>query len=443
MIRTPSQTPNAEATLVRALGTRQLTANIFNYTVGSGIFALPAIVAAELGNAAPAAYLLCAVTMALVALVLAEAGTRVTITGGPYAYIQEGLGPIAGFLSGILVVVNDVTAAGAIAMLLASSVARLANVANNGIVGALAAVLLTGLAALNVRGVRTGARVIEISTIAKLIPLLFFVVVGVFFISPANLRVGALPNAGRITATAGTLLFAFTGIEGALLPSGEVTRPTVTIPRAAMLALASVSLLYLAVQAVAVGTLGPAIVADRVSPLATAAATFAGNAGRNLLLVGASVSMFGWLTGSLLAAPRGVFALARDGFLPRRVAAVHPRYRTPHVAIAAYAALAVVLALSGTFQQLAILSNIAALGLYFLCAVSVLRLRVLGVRTEEAPFVIPGGPTVPLLTCLMVAWVVSQTIGRREFVSLGILLVAAIAMYAFKTRRAGPIAAGT
>ena len=426
--------------LVRALGTRQLTANIFNYTVGSGIFALPAIVVAELGNAAPVAYLLCALVMGLVALVLAEAGSRVTITGGPYAYIDVGLGPLAGYVSGILVVVNDVTAAGAIAMLLAGSIASLAGIANGGVIGAMAVVLLVGLAALNIRGVRTGARVIEVSTVAKLVPLVAFVVVGAFFVSPANLHVGALPGAGRITTTAGTLLFAFTGIEAALLPSGEVDRPNRTIPRAAILALAAVTLLYIAVQAVAIGTLGPALAADRVSPLASAAATFAGNAGRTLLLVGAAVSMFGWLTGSLLAAPRGVFALARDGFLPRRAAVVHPRYRTPHVAIAAYAVAAIALALSGTFEQLAILSNIAALGLYFLCAVSVLRLRARGVRGEGAPFVIPGGPIVPLLTCTVVAAVVSQTIGRREFAAFGVVLVVAVVMYAFRTRRPTPVA---
>jgi amino acid transporter len=157
-----------------------------------------------------------------------------------------------------------------------------------------------------------------------------------------------------------------------------------------------------------------------------------------LLLVGAAVSMFGWLTGSLLAGPRGVFALARDGFLPRRVAAVHSRYRTPHTAIAVYTAVALALALSGTFEQLAILSNVAALGLYFLCAASVLRLRKRDVRSDGAPFVIPGGPAVPLLTCAVVAWVVSQTIGRREFAAFGVVLVVAVVMYAFRARRLAP-----
>jgi basic amino acid/polyamine antiporter, APA family len=433
---TDAQPPaNPDTLLVRGLGIRQLTATIFNYTVGSGIFALPAIVVSQLGGAAPLAYLLCAFVMGLVVLIFAEAGSRVTATGGPYAYVEVGLGPFIGFVTGVLIVLADVTAAGAISTLLAGSVARLVGVGGPLWEGAIVALLIAGLAALNIRGVRTGARVVEVFTVAKLVPLLAFVVVGAFFVSPANLRWGSMPSADRVTATAGTLVFAFTGMESALLPSGEVRRPSRTIPRAAMLALGSVTVLYLAVQAVALGVLGPALATDRVAPLAAAAATFAGSGGRLLLLTGAAISMFGWLTGPLLAGPRGIFALGRDGFLPRQVAAVHPRFRTPHVSIAVYAALALALALSGTFERLAVLSNIAVLGSYFLSAIAAWVLRRRGVRGEGEPFRTPGGPLVPVLACIAIAWVVSQTITRREFAAVGAVLAPSMVAYALRARR--------
>ncbi len=330
---------------MRALGVRQLTATIFNHTVGSGIFVLPAFAVVQLGSAAPVAYLVCAAVMALVVLMFAEAGSRVTITGGPYAYVEVGLGPFFGFAAGILLAVSQISAAGAIAMLLAESVARLLGLTGAGWPAAIVVLFVCGLAAVNIRGVSRGARVIEVFTAAKLVPLLFFVVVGAFFISPANLRWDALPAAGQVATTVGTLIFAFTGIETALMPSGEVKDPTRTVPRAAMLALGAATLLYLAVQAVGLGVLGTALGDDKVAPLASATATFAGSTGAALVLAGASVSMFGWLTGSILAGPRALFALARDGFLPHGLAAVHPRFHTPHVAILAYGVLAIAISL--------------------------------------------------------------------------------------------------
>jgi amino acid transporter len=425
---------DADRLLVRALGVRQLTANIFNHTVGSGIFVLPAFAVLQLGGAAPVAYLVCAAVMALVVLMFAEAGSRVTITGGPYAYVEVGLGPFFGFAAGILLAVSQISAAGAIAMLLAESIARLLGLAGAGWPAAIVVLFVLGLAAVNIRGVSRGARVIEIFTAAKLVPLLFFVVVGAFFISPANLRWDAMPAAGQIATTVGTLIFAFTGIETALMPGGEVRDPTRTVPRAAMLALAGATLLYLAVQAVGLGVLGTALGNDTVAPLATAAGTFSGSKGAALVLAGASVSMFGWLTGSILAGPRALFALARDGFLPHRLAAVHPRFHTPHVAIGVYAVVAIAISLTSTYQQLAVLSNLASFGVYILGAFAVWRLRVRDVRTDKPPFLMPGGMLVPVLACTAIGWIAVQTITLRESLALGGVFALSLLVYLVRRR---------
>jgi APA family basic amino acid/polyamine antiporter len=431
----PARAPDdPDRLLVRVLGVRQLTANIFNHTVGSGIFVLPAFAVLQLGSAAPVAYVVCAAVMALVVLMFAEAGSRVTITGGPYAYVEIGLGPFFGFAAGILLAVSQISAAGAIAMLLAESVARLFGLGSAGWPAAIVVLFVCGLAAVNIRGVSRGARVIEIFTAAKLVPLLFFVVVGAFFISPANLRWDALPAAGQVATTVGTLIFAFTGIETALMPGGEVRDPTRTVPRAAMLALGGATLLYLAVQAVGLGVLGTALGDDTVAPLATAAGTFAGSKGAALVLAGASVSMFGWLTGSILAGPRALFALARDGFLPHRLASVHPRFHTPHIAIAVYGVIAIAISLTSTYQQLAVLSNLASFGVYILGAFAVWRLRVRNVRTDKPPFLMPGGMLIPVLACAAIGWIAVQTITLRESFALGGVFALSLVVYLVRRR---------
>lgn len=426
---------NPDGLLVRELGVRQLSAGIFNYTVGSGIFALPAFAVALLGPAAPLAYLACAVIMGLVVLCFAEAGSRVSRTGGPYAYVEVALGPLVGFVAGIFLLLAELASAAAVGSLFAGSVAALAGAGGPWLPRAILLVVLTGLAALNVRGVRTGARAIEVVTVAKLVPLVAFVVLGAAFVKPAHLALGAAPDMAAVLRSAGIVIFAFCGIEGALIPSGEVKAPSRTVPRAAFLGVGAATLLYLAIQLVAQGILGPELASDRVTPLATAAAAFAGPAGRTVMIVGAALSMFGFLSSALLAGPRCLFAFARDGFLPGPLAAVHARYRTPHVAIVAFGVIAAVLALSGTFERLAVFANLSALSLYLLCAIAAWELRRRDLRTDGDPFLAPGGPLVPILTCATILWLFWETVGRGELIAAGVVLLAALILYAVRAMR--------
>jgi basic amino acid/polyamine antiporter, APA family len=428
-------TTNPDDLLVRGIGQRALTASIFNYTVGSGIFVLPALVVAQLGSGAPLAYLICAAIMFCIVLIFAEAGSRVSATGGPYAYVGTALGPFPGLLAGVLLMMTDISAAGAVSNIIGHSIARLAGIEASFVPALITTVIIVSLAAVNVRGVRSGTRLVEIATVAKLVPLILFIVVGVFFITPSNLVITDIPPLKDVTRTAGTLIFAFAGIEAALQPSGEVRDSSRTVPRAAIYALGFTTLLYPAIQAVAFGLMGNALANDPVAPLATAASTFAGRPAYVFLLVGTTVSMLGWMTGSILAGPRGIFALARDGFLPRQIANVHPITRAPYIAISLYGAIALALALSGTFEQLAIISNLAGLGLYFLCAIGLLMLRRKNVRGEGEPFVIPGGATLPVVACLLMAWVMSQIITTREFVAFGIALVITAIVFVFRRPR--------
>jgi APA family basic amino acid/polyamine antiporter len=416
---------------------------IFGYTVGSGIFVLPAVVVAGLGTAGVLAYLLCTAIIALVVLVFAEAGSRVTQTGGPYAYVEIALGGYAGVLTAVLLLLSDVTAAGAVATVLGGSIGQAAGVTGSTPVAFVMAALVAAIAIVNVRGVQSGAGLVEVLTAAKLVPLLLFACVGAFFISPAHLSWTSVPTFADVARTSGTLLFAFTGIETALQPTGEVRDPARTVPRAALLALALASLLYIGVQTVAVGVSGTALAEDPVAPLASAAGRFAGETGRLVMLAGAVISTFGWLTGSILSTPRSLFALSRDGFLPRWLAAVHPRHHTPHVAILSYSVAIVALAITGSFQGLAILSNLATLAVYVLCALAVLVRRRRDVRADREPFRVRGGGIVPVLAIVASGAVIVMTVSVREYRTFGVAIGAAALIYAWRSYRLRVGASGT
>ena len=426
----------AETGLVRLIGVRGLAANTVNNIVGSGIFVLPAVVAATLGAAAIIAYVICAIAAGLIALVFAEAGSRVSAPGGTYAYIETAFGPFAGFLAGVLFWFgSQMISSAAIATVFVGSLAALMPALGAPVPRAALLVLLYAvLAGLNVRGVRTGINIVEIFTVAKLLPLLLLVVVGAFFVHPSNLAWTFTPTFAQIGTASLLLIFAFMGIEGALTSSGEVMDPSRTVPRAVLLSLIAVTGLYIALQLVSQGVLGPALASDQTAPLAVVAKRTFGSVGGALLAVGAAVSAFGFVSGDMLATPRVLFAFGRDGFLPRKFGTVNERYHSPALAIAAHAAACCAFAITGTFRSLVILSTVATLLIYLGCCFSSILLRRRNVRADGPPFVLPGGPTIPLLASIVVIWMLTSA-SRVEYTSVAIVLVVATVLYFIRPRR--------
>jgi amino acid transporter len=413
---------NPDALLTRALGVRQFASNIFNYTVGSGIFLLPATAVARLGTTAPLAYVACAITMGLVVLCYAEAGSRVSSTGGSYAYVETSMGPAMGFIAGCFVFTTGLFAASAVLSGFVRSLLAFFTAAPTlWVTNLLAVVVAALLVAINMRGVRAGARTLEAITILKLLPLLAFVVIGAFYVRPANLAWHDVPSASEVLGTAGIVIFAFAGIEGATVPSGEIRDPARTVPRAILLALGGTTVLYLGVQYVALGVMGVDLANTGRTPLATVAGLVLGPVAKTVMLGAAIVSMFGYLSANVLSEPRGLFALSRDGFLPKVFVRVHPTFRTPNFAIVFYGVLLAIIAVSGTFEWLTIFANLAALCVYFLTSIAALKLRRADVRTQGNPFVIPGGPIVPIASCLALAWLFFETArdGSQFYALLG------------------------
>jgi basic amino acid/polyamine antiporter, APA family len=431
----------SERSLLRALGVWGLAASIVNVTVGGGIFRLPAAAAGALGPAAPLAYLLCAVAMGLIVVCFAEAGSRVSLTGGLYAYVEVAFGPLIGFVVGVMLWAGITAATAAVASFFSDALGALvpslgAGSARNITLGA----ILLGFGALNIAGVRGANRFNAAMTVAKLLPLAVLLIVGVASVRRENLVWTAAPAAGSVARASAVLIFAFLGVESALVPSGEVIDPARTVPRAILVAMVGVTVLYLAVQLVAQGILGPDL-AGQKTPLAAAAAVAMGTSGRTLILVGSIVSMFGYIGAMTLAGPRMLFALGRDGFLPSQVALVHPRFRTPHVAIALQVIVVFVLAVTGTFEKLGIIANGSILLVYGACCAAVIELRRRGIQTDRPPFRPPFGAIIPLLAFGAIAWILSS-LTAGEWRAMAVVFGVAIVLYfaSLPSRRAAAAA---
>jgi len=418
--------------LIRAVGTIGLAASIFNCTVGGGIFRLPAGAAAAAGPAAPYVYLICGAMMACVVLCFAEAGSRVPLTGGPYAYVEAVFGPYVGFLTGMLLWLLGTAAVAGVSSAYADGVSTLLNAPAVRVPTLIATFTL--LCWVNVRGVREGTRVVTVVSIAKLLPLLAFVCIGAFFIVPANLAVHDMPAPATMARAAIILTFAFFGVESALVTSGEVKDPVRAVPRALAIAMTGVTLLYLSVHLVAQGVLGPELATVKTAPLAFAAERFLGTPGRLLLLIGATISMFGYVSGMTLAVPRALWKFAQDGLLPPVLGRVHPTFRTPYVSLIVQSVLVCVLAVFNSFEQLAIIANVSALLLYAVCAIATLMLRQRNVRQPGAlPFSVPGGPIIPVITVALITWMLTS-ITRGEWSVLVIAIVLTSVLYVVARR---------
>jgi APA family basic amino acid/polyamine antiporter len=420
--------PGKDEGLKRVIGVGTMATNAVNLTVGAGIFALPAVVAGQLGAGAIWAYLLCGLLLGLVLLCFAEVGSKMSITGGVYTYVEEAFGPLAGFLINTLYWLGfSIMADAAVANVLVDNLAVLFPVFTNPSVRILfLALVFGGIAALNVIGVRESSRFIVGITIAKLLPLILLIFVGCFYITSANLALGDAPTIKNLGEGALILFFAFGGgAESTLTATGEIRNPKRTIPRGLLLGALVVFLIYLSIQVVAQGVLGDALAAQKEAPLVAVAQIVLGNYGSVLLIAAAAVSCFGLISGDILVTSRLPYAAARDGLLPAILGKIHPRFATPANAIMFFSFVGFILSVSGSFRQLAILSSSAILIIYIGVIASTIRMRSTKV---ENGFLIPGGLTVPILALLATGWFLSN-LAWMEIVAVVIFLAFFTAVY--------------
>jgi amino acid transporter len=292
------------------------------------------------------------------------------------------------------------------------------------------------MTAINLIGVDPASRFLGWATLVKLLPLLLFLVVGGIGLAMghgASAPVSNAPSAGFGRASI-LAMFALTGMETPLAASGEVREPARTVPRALLLAMGAVGLLYIAIQLVAQSLLGAGLL-ESAAPLADALGTIDA-AWRLPLLAGAFLSMLIWLGSDLLGAPRVLFAFARDGLLPAPLGRVHARWRTPHIAILTHFVLAAGLALSGTFEKLAILSTLSIAPLYMLVCAAAVKLRRDGIAILGKPLVLPALPIIA--TFAVISMVVLIGFAQwSEIIALAGVLAGSCLLYLFMRRAVG------
>jgi amino acid transporter len=422
--------------LVHAIGRWSLTALAVNMVIGSGIFGLPAIVIRLLGPLSPWAYLVAAVGIGAITACLAEVGSQFAEAGGPYLYARVAYGQFAGIQIAWLTWLVRLTSGAANANIFVEYLGGFLPGAHGRLArGVVLMILIGGLAAINILGVKAGASLSSFLAAAKIVPLLIFIVAGLVLLNNAGAAgAAATPTVGpgpkEWLSAVLLIIFALSGFEAALIPMGEARDVRHDAPFALFFSLIICTGLYTLIQVVVLRALGVAPPGDR--PLAEAARVFLGRGGAVLMQAGALLSVYGNLSSQMLNVPRITFALAERGDFPSVFGAVSRRFRTPYVSIATFAAIMFFLALLGTFQGNAVLSVVARLFTYGVVCAAVLTLRRQQPRANA--FRLPAAPLISGLGLLFVLSVVTQ-MGLKEVMAIAGAMAVALLNWIWARRK--------
>ncbi|HSB12280.1 MAG TPA: amino acid permease [Blastocatellia bacterium] len=393
--------------LVRGIRRWDLAAIAINAIIGAGIFGLPSDAFGRIGAYSLFAFAACALVVAIIIFCFAEVASRFNDTGGPYLYAREAFGPLAGFEVGWLIWIARLTAFAANCNLLVGYLSFFWPPANS---NPWRPIFITSIVAMvslvNIIGVRNTAIVTDFFTVGKLIPLMLFIAVGLFFIQPASFALGPAPNTGQFSAACLILIYAFSGFEISVIPAGETRDPRRNLPFALFTSIVTVAIVYVLIQVVCIGTL-PELAASK-RPLADAATRFLGSTGGAIISAGALISIAGNLNGIMLAGSRLPFAMAERRELPSVIGSVHHQFRTPHISIVITGAFVLALTLSGTFVYAATISAIARLLTY---AATCAALPVLRRRERDLPalYRAPAGVALAIAALVLCAWLLSNS----------------------------------
>lgn len=429
----PRLTPEAERIdpktgLLRAVSRWQIVALSVNDVIGSGVYLiLPVAAAALLGPASVWAILAAGFAVLLLVLCFAEASSLFDRPGGAIVYTQAAFGDFVGFEVGWMTWIARISSIAGLSVFFARAVGYLWPAAKSG-VGQWATIVLPLLVLtwINVRGVKSGARTAVVLAWGKVLPLVLFVAVGLFFVDWSRIFPVPMPERANFMKAALLVLFAYAGFENTPAPAGEFLNPKRDVPFALIMQIVIVTAIYTAVQLVALGTV-PNLGASP-TPLADAAAMMMGPVGGLILTLGAVLSVLGTNNNTVLAGPRYLYALSEMGRLPAVFSKIHPRYRTPHVAILTQTGVALLLMLTGTAEELAVLSAIARLATYIGTAAAVPVLRRKFPATERT-IRLPGGPLIPL-AALAICLLFLSAAEKKNWIAGGIALAVGALIYA-------------
>ena len=427
--------------LVRTLGRWSLTALVINSILGSGIFGLPSAIAKLLGPSAPLAYAFAAAAIGIIVMVFAEVSSQFRESGGQYLYAHDVLGHFTGIQVAWFFLLTRLTSAGAVLNLFVNYLGEFwPELTAPGPRAAVMTALIVSLVVVNYRGVRAGAGVSNLFTVAKVATLGCFAVGGLVLVHHVAPSAPEAPTAaGAWPDALVALVFAFGGFEGALVPAAETKDPRHDTPFALGAGITAIAALYLAIHVVAMWSVPDLAHSER--PLADAARTFAGPAGAAAMALGALLSTYGWLSGAFVTMPRLIYAMAERRDFPGAFAAVHPRFRSPHLAILLWAILVLGLGIYGSFIWNAIFAGVARLVTWAVTCAVLIRLRRREPRADA--WRVPAGNLIASLGIVFCAVLALRMTPTHVAVMGGVVVVATANWLAVRRRAGTPPAAST
>ncbi len=425
----------SEENLVRGINRWDLAAIAVNTIIGAGIFGLPSKVAALIGGYSLLAFVVCAVIVGFIVLCFAEVASRFRETGGIFLYAKGAFGAIVGFEVGWLYWIVRVTTFAANYNLLFAYLGFFAPAANEGILRVVLIVsIVVVLTGVNFSGVKESVILTNIFTVGKIVPLLIFAAIGIFFIEPNNFVFDQTPTYQTFSSAILLLIYAFVGFEAAVIPAGETKDPQKNVPFALLAALAFCAVLFIVIQIVSIGTLPELTKSEK--PLADAAGRFMGTVGAGFIAVGALISILGNLNGGFLAASRILFAMAEQNELPRIIGKTHERFKTPYISLLLTSAAMLFLTFHSSFVMALTIATITRLIVYTTTCAALPVFRRRG-DAPEAKFVAPFG-IAAILSLILIVWLLTNV----DFGKEGLALIAAVltgliiyAAYEFYRRR--------
>jgi APA family basic amino acid/polyamine antiporter len=445
----PEAPPAPTPALAREIGLFGATMLVMGGIVGSGIFINPYVVARQVHTPllVLAAWAFGGLVAVAGAFVYAELASLRPAVGGQYAYLREAFHPRVAFLYGwVLLLVSQSGGMAAVAVTFARYLREIVSLPlSDGAVAVLALAALTGVNAL---GVRAGSDVQSAFMVLKTLAIAGLVGVGLAFFdgsrSPLSPALDRPPSLDLVTAFGAALvpvLFAYGGWQTSGFVMGELKQPQRDMPRALLLGVAGVVVLYLSVNVVCLRALGAEGLAASTAPASAVMRAALGERGARLIALGIVISTFGFLAQGILTAPRVYYAMARDGVFFEAVARVHPRTRVPLLAITLQGTAAAVIALSGRYEQ--ILNYVVSVD-FISMGLTGAALFVYRRRGERGRFRAPGHPWTTLFFVLSCWLVVAATINRYprdSATGLAILALGLPVSYLWRARRAPAVAA--
>ena len=406
---------------------------VLNAMIGAGIFALPGKVAVNAGMLSPWLFLAVGVVFLAVVLTFAELASYFRETGGPVLYATQAFGPLAGFGTGWVLFLSRMTAFAANANVMAIYLGSLFPPLGEGIgrTAVISAVTL-GLTYANILSVRDGVRTMGVLTVLKVLPLILLVLLGLQHVTTGTLIPAASTVIDDLGGTTLLLIYAYVGFETMAVTAGETTEPRRVLPRALIRTVIGTGLLYFLIVLVFISVIPEDAYAD--ATLVDVGRSLAGPTGAIVITLAAVFSIGGNLAGSMIAAPRLIFALAEHRLLPAWFGNVHPRYATPDHSILVMGGLALFMALSGSFVELAVASSLSRMLSYILCIASLPVIRNNASDEMKArAYRLRGGYAVPVVGLAICLWLTAQATAQN-WRTVGVLLAIGFVLYAVERR---------